>query len=518
MSKTRPIGSTARGRGRLPIPSSGPMPGPRVSSFGGSSLLMLDPDLAEGLGPEARSALRDRMLARVEAFSTGSWEPRHGSDGVSALLVIDGLLVREVEVAERTSAELFGAGDMIHPPADDEDPSAIPAARWNAILPGHAALLDDRLLASITRSLPLLFALAGRATRRGRMLGALALIRTMRRTEDRLVFLLTFLAGRWGYIRPDGIRLSLPATHELLARLIGTRRQAVTTALNDLRSRGLIMILPGGDWLLTNRLSLSWPLTEAAARGAAEGGASDVALGGPPMNLLHADAGLAGVLSTSQLALAAAHTHVQTQVLPIGDWHPAAPSGDGSCSDWLGLLVLDGFLSLETSYKQETALEIVGPGDLLRPWDGDLEYPLPAIANRWQALTPVTVALLDGELAARIAPWPALTAEILARAGRRARWLTARLAISQQIHIRDRVLYLFSRLASRWGVPGAVGVVVPLPLTHGQIGKLIGAQRPSVTIAVGELSKQGLLTRLPNRTWLIDGRESRSLLDSRESL
>lgn len=457
---------------------------------------MLDPDLAECLAPEAQLSLSGRMLARVEAFSTGSWAPVHGADGISALLVVDGLLAREVQVAGRTSAELFGPGDMIYPPDIEKDPSAIPVAQWEAILPGHLALLDDRLLASVTHSFPLLFALAGRATRRGRTLGALALTRTMRRTDDRLLFLLSFLAARWGRIRPDGIRLSLPASHELLARLIGTRRQAVTTALGDLRSRGLVKVLPNGDWLLAHR-----PLDEPSSEAVAEAVASDGVAAGQA-NLLHADAGLAGVLSPAQLAHAAAHTQVQTRMVSVGDWDPIAPCG--ASSNWLGLLVLDGFLSLETSYGEESSLEIVGPGDLLRPWDDGLEYPLPAITNHWRVLTPATVALLDGELAARIAPWPALTAEILARAGRRARWLTARLAISQQVHIRDRLLYLFSRLASRWGAPSAAGTSVPLPLTHEQIAKLIGAQRPSVTIAVGELSKQRLLTRLPDRTWLIE--------------
>jgi CRP/FNR family transcriptional regulator, cyclic AMP receptor protein len=204
---------------------------------------------------------------------------------------------------------------------------------------------------------------------------------------------------------------------------------------------------------------------------------------------------------------------VQTQLLAPGDWHPPAASGAGS--NWLGLLVLDGFLSLESGYGPESALEIVGPGDLLRPWDEDLEYPLPAIAHQWRALTPTTIALLDDEFAARIAAWPALTSEIFARAGRRARWLTARLAVSQQIHIRDRILCLFSRLAIRWGTTVADGAIVPIPVTHEQIAGLIGAQRPSVTIAAGELSSEGLLTRLADRTWQIHRQDLNvgSLLD-----
>jgi CRP-like cAMP-binding protein len=457
---------------------------------------MLDPDLAEGLMPDVQASLDERMLVQVEPFATGRWSPHPRPENVSALLVVDGLLVREVQIAGRTSAELFGAGDIIHPPGETDDPSAAPAGLWKAILPGHLALLDKRLLRSAAHSFPLLAGLLGRATRRGRILGALALTRTMRRTDDRLLFLLTFLAARWGRIRPDGVRLSLPVSHELLARLIGTRRQAVTTALGDLRARGLIEILPNGDWLLSKHPSLSEPSTLPAA----EASPSDGVTAGQA-NLLHADSRLAGVLSTRQLAQAASQAQVRTRLLSPGGWEPPAASAGGS--HWLGLLVLDGFLSLETSHLGESALEIVGPGDLLRPWDEELEYPLAAITSRWRVLRAATVALLDDEFAARMAPWPALSSEILARAGRRARWLTAHLAICQQIHVRDRILYLFSRLAKRWGTPDAAGAIIPIPVTHEQIAKLIGAQRPSVTIAVGELSGDGLLTRLSDRTWRI---------------
>jgi CRP-like cAMP-binding protein len=82
------------------------------------------------------------------------------------------------------------------------------------------------------------------------------------------------------------------------------------------------------------------------------------------------------------------------------------------------------------------------------------------------------------------------------------------MAISQQIHVRDRILYLFSRLAIRWGTPDPDGAIVPVPVTHQQIAKLIGAQRPSVTIAVGELSEEGLLTRLGDRTWCVRSHSS----------
>ena len=39
---------------------------------------------------------------------------------------------------------------------------------------------------------------------------------------------------------------------------------------------------------------------------------------------------------------------------------------------------------------------------------------------------------------------------------------------------------------------------MPLPLTHRLIGQLVGAERPSVSHALGRLSSADLVTRKPN--------------------
>ena len=57
--------------------------------------------------------------------------------------------------------------------------------------------------------------------------------------------------GSLGKAAPGGIRLALPASHEQLATLIGTRRHAVSTALGQLRSTGQLSNLADGDWLLS---------------------------------------------------------------------------------------------------------------------------------------------------------------------------------------------------------------------------------------------------------------------------
>ena len=45
--------------------------------------------------------------------------------------------------------------------------------------------------------------------------------------------------------------------------------------------------------------------------------------------------------------------------------------------------------------------------------------------------------------------------------------------------------------------------MIPLRLTHAQIGELIGAQRPSVTTALSQLGGEQLVIRLPDGSWRI---------------
>lgn len=207
--------------------------------------------------------------------------------------------------------------------------------------------------------------------------------------------------------------------------------------------------------------------------------------------ILELDAELVGVLREDQRAAAVAATTARVRTIEAGEWDAIADYGD--CAEWMGLLVLGGFLARLTSCAGETVSEIIGPGDLLRPWDHDGEYPIEGIGTSWEVLEPITIALLDDEFASRIAPWPGLTVAILARIGRRARWLGLRLLISQVPGLPLRVFYLLWHLAERWGEPAEDGTLrIPVRLTHEQIAALIGARRPSVSNAIARLREEGV--------------------------
>ena len=208
-----------------------------------AALLDLVPQLGEELSAEDWTEARARSLVQVEPYAEGAWTPhvtRRTGRPATGLLIATGLLVREVEVAGRVFAELLGEGDLIYPWAPRTEAS-LPEGRWRALIAGELAVIDEALIGRLAQYPAVAGGLARLGTMRGRFLAVLAVTRRLRRVEDRLILLFGLLAERWGRVTPAGVVVRLPLSHELLARLVGTRRQAVTTALRGLREQGLIV-------------------------------------------------------------------------------------------------------------------------------------------------------------------------------------------------------------------------------------------------------------------------------------
>jgi CRP/FNR family cyclic AMP-dependent transcriptional regulator len=179
-----------------------------------------------------------------------------------------------------------------------------------------------------------------------------------------------------------------------------------------------------------------------------------------------------------------------------GRWGPSEPRGH------LGLLVLEGLLVREVSLVGSSSAEILGEGDLLRPWDVDGEYVLPVPAEVvWTVLAPCDVAILNPQFLARAARWPDVLARLTGRTVGRAKSLALHDAITNLKHVETRLLMQFWHLAERWGRVGPHGIAIPVPLTHDMLAKLVGATRPSVTTGLGRLASRGLLVRDPDGVW-----------------
>jgi hypothetical protein len=179
----------------------------------------------------------------------------------------------------------------------------------------------------------------------------------------------------------------------------------------------------------------------------------------------------------------------------------------------LGYLIVDGVLARDVKVGKRMSLEVLGPGDLLRPWPTDRHAAAFSPELRFDALEPVRFAVLDGTFAARAARWPSVLGQVTGRVMGRATSASLRLLIHQVVRIDDRVLLSLWGLAERFGRVTPEGILVPVPINHTMMARFVGAQRPTVSQAVGELVKRGDVERLEDGGWLLKGSFPTRLLD-----
>ena len=158
-----------------------------------------------------------------------------------------------------------------------------------------------------------------------------------------------------------------------------------------------------------------------------------------------------------------------------------------------GGLVITGILVHEVRLGDRTGMRLLGPGDVIASPSGP--DPLVVAGTRWLPAGPVRLAMFDDRLVLALRRWPRLMVGLYARLGQQADRLTAQLLICQLPRVEDRVLAMMWLLAESWGKVTPAGTRLPLDLTHETIGMLIGARRPTVSLALRELAEQGAMVR-----------------------
>jgi CRP/FNR family transcriptional regulator, cyclic AMP receptor protein len=221
------------------------------------------------------------------------------------------------------------------------------------------------------------------------------------------------------------------------------------------------------------------------------------------VRLLEADPELGALLANQRREEAERDLVVRTYRLAVGPWDVTRLAG--ASADHVGLLILDGVLSRELVVADHVSAELLGPGDLVRPWQSSSGAGLLPAEAVWSVLSSATLAMLDRRFAAEAARYPELTAALFDRLGERSLRLATTQAISQLTRVDRRLKALFWHLAERWGRVSGDGVVVPLALTHRILGQLVGARRPTVSTALSELAEREELIRRPDGSWLLRG-------------
>ena len=179
----------------------------------------------------------------------GEWNvaPRRSAIGI---LVVGGLLAREVRVRNTTSAELLGPGDLIRPPADDGPAALATPVRTTVLQPVTAALLDASVARVFGRFPELMMASLDRVSAYAERLTVTQAISHLTGVDRRLEALFWHLADRWGKVTPHGVVVPLRLSHRLLGSLVGARRPTVTTALAQLAEDGRVLPYGLEGWLL----------------------------------------------------------------------------------------------------------------------------------------------------------------------------------------------------------------------------------------------------------------------------
>jgi len=220
------------------------------------------------------------------------------------------------------------------------------------------------------------------------------------------------------------------------------------------------------------------------------------------VRVLDEDPDLGAELTGTRLADAREQLRARVLCEPAGPWPDRLQRvGPGP----IGLLVLEGVLARELLMEDNVSAELLGQGDLIRPWRPSGPSTLLRSEVRWTLLEPTRFAVLGRSFATAVANYPEVNTVLLDRVTDRAHRLALTQAISQLNGVERRVLTLFWHLAERWGRVASSGVIMPLALPHRVVAHLVGARRPTVSTALGRLRESGAIERRLDGSWILHG-------------
>jgi CRP/FNR family cyclic AMP-dependent transcriptional regulator len=212
-----------------------------------------------------------------------------------------------------------------------------------------------------------------------------------------------------------------------------------------------------------------------------------------PCRVLVEDPDLAGEMTGPRLEEARRRCLAAEAVFDEGSWEPGAEAE--AARGGYGLLILEGLIIRRVGVPARFGAELLGPGDLFRPWQVDGEDTTLPFDVQFTVIDYLRVAILDRAFAQRAAPFPDVSLAITARAMQRSRTLAVNMAIVHYPQVRKRLLLLLAHLADRWGRVTPDGIRIPLRLRHHMLADLIAVRRPSATAALQKLIAEGLVRR-----------------------
>jgi CRP/FNR family transcriptional regulator, cyclic AMP receptor protein len=170
-------------------------------------------------------------------------------------------------------------------------------------------------------------------------------------------------------------------------------------------------------------------------------------------------------------------------------------------SDAFDFLIISGVVFKETTLLARSALELLGPGDVLAPPLTALRQLESRAVSRYMAHGSVAIAPLDDRFRRATRRWPGLADVLHDRLGEQTHRASMHLAMLHLPRVEDRVIALFADLGERFGHMTTDGILISIGLTHDAIGRLVGSRRPTVSLALQALADDGRLARLEGDRW-----------------
>ena len=177
--------------------------------------------------------MQSELLAACPGLVARAGETVEVPPDTDFVVVEEGVVVSAVSRTNRRFILSFAAGgDVVLPPADGVSLEALRPSRLRVVSPDARR----RLLADPDAGEEVFAGLAAAVAEREQSLSQIG----ARLHEDRVLAKLRELGRKFGRVTPDGVRLDLPLTHQLLADSVGASRETVSVTLRQLQRTGTI--------------------------------------------------------------------------------------------------------------------------------------------------------------------------------------------------------------------------------------------------------------------------------------
>lgn len=163
---------------------------------------------------------------------------------------------------------------------------------------------------------------------------------------------------------------------------------------------------------------------------------------------------------------------------------PLLSQHDADCG-----VVISGMVNRQVKLEDQVALRVLGPGAVIPVLDSPASDLI--ASSHWLATANVRLAVVGDQFMRAAARWPELQRNLIARFADQEEQLATQLALCQLPRVEDRLLGMLWLLAESWGKVTSAGTLLPLHFTHEALGAMVGARRPTVTLALGELADRG---------------------------